>query len=133
MMQNPAVLVGLGPGNVRDQLVGWIRRLGYETTVAADGRETVALARERPVVASFLDSGWGTDEGRTVWRVVRPIVGRRLVLMAWERTYDLWIEALKAGVGALLPLPAEPATVQAALVAVTRPGACTLGPSTWTS
>jgi DNA-binding response OmpR family regulator len=120
MTPTPSVLVGLRPGSVRDELVGWIRSLGYDTAVAQDGRETVAWVRGRPIVASFLESGWGAEEGRTVWRVVRPIVGRRLVLMAWERPYDLWIEALRAGVGAFLPLPAEPATVKAALRAVTR-------------
>jgi hypothetical protein len=121
MTPHPAVLIGLREREFRDRLEGWVRRLGYDARTTADGSETLAWVREGSFVASFLDSGLGAPEGETVWRVVRPIVGRRLVLMAWERSNDLWFEALRSGVGTVLPLPPEEPMVRAALAAVARP------------
>ena len=122
MGPNPSVLIGLRAGEVRDRLVGWVRRQGFETDVVDDVRQTMALLRIRPFEASFLEDGWVAPDGGTVWRVVHQIVGRRLVLMVWERRNVLWFEALRAGVGAVLPLPPEEASVRAALEAVLRPG-----------
>jgi CheY-like chemotaxis protein len=118
MTSQPEVLIGLRPSVQRERLVGWVRGQGYETDVANDGREIVARASARRFAASFLDASLETPEGGTVWRVVLRIVGRRLVLMAHERTNDLWFEALRAGVGTVLLLPPEEATVHAALRAV---------------
>jgi hypothetical protein len=114
---------------MRDRIVGWIRGLGFPTLAPRDGVEAVSRIRTDPLRAAFLEREWEAGEGTTVWRMVRPIVGRRLVLMAWERTNDLWFEALRAGVGALMALPAEEATVRAALKAVTQPGAAAWGRS----
>ena len=121
MTPHPAVLIGLEEHALRDRLAGWVRRLGYDARATADGRETLAWVRTGAFVASFLDAGLGAPEGDAVWRVVRPIVGHRLVLMARERNNDLWFEALRSGVGTVLPLPPEECMVRAALAAVARP------------
>lgn len=121
MTADPAVLIALRAGDVRDRLVLWVRGHGFDTDVTEDGGEAVARVRGRRFAASFLDSGMATADGGTVWRVVHQIVGRRLVLMARERRNDLWFEALGAGVGTVLPLPPEEAMVRAALEAVAGP------------
>jgi hypothetical protein len=128
MTPNPSVLIAMVQDDLRGRLAGWVRSLGYEPRATGDGRETVAWARSESFVASFLDSGLGEAEGETVWRVVRPIVGRRLVLVARERTNDLWFEALRWDVGTVLPMPPEESMVRAALAAVApRPWTDELG------
>jgi CheY-like chemotaxis protein len=123
MMPSPSVLVGLPAGEGRDRLVGWIRGEGHETVVADDGPDTVRWLRRHVFAAFFLDSEMDAVRGVPVWRTVRPIVGRRMVLMAREWRSDLWFEALRAGVGTVLPLPAQEPTVRAALDAVLPPSA----------
>ena len=93
----------------------WVRGQGFETFVTDTGREAVAWARSRPEAVSFLDQDLERLDGVEVWRVVRPIVSHRLVLMAEERTRDLWFSALDAGVGSVLPLPTERDVVLTAL------------------
>ena len=43
-------------------------------------------------------------DGEEVWRVVHPQGRHRLVLMAEQRTTDLWLRALAEGVATVLPL-----------------------------
>jgi CheY-like chemotaxis protein len=115
----PPVLISLLASDVRDRIQGWVESLGFETAVTADGVETVAWVSRLPFTATLLHSGIAGAEGGEVWRVVRPIAGRRLVLMVEEARRDLWFEALSDGVGAVLPLPPEEAMVRAALAAAT--------------
>jgi DNA-binding response OmpR family regulator len=119
MEPNLPVLLGLRASDVRDRLRGWIERLGYETHVTEDGVETLAWFSRRPFAASLLGWGIAASAGEPVWRVVRPIAGRRLVLLIEQERKDLWFEALSGGVGAVLPLPPVQATVEAALAAAT--------------
>jgi CheY-like chemotaxis protein len=130
MEATPHVLIGLRAGDWSDRLSVWVRGLGYAVEVAADGASALARVRTRPYAASLLESGLEATESGTVWRVVHQIVGRRLVLMAWERRNDLWFEALRAGVGAMLPLPPEEPMVRAALAAATGRGTPGAAPRT---
>ena len=126
MTHHPSVLIGLRARDARREALGervadWVRDLGYEPAVCEDGAETLTWVREHvhAFAATLLDSRLAADTGERVWRRVRPIAGRRLVLMAAEPRTDLWFEALRAGVGAVLPLPPREATVRAALEAAT--------------
>ena len=124
MTLHPSVLIGLSARDVCRERLGervaeWVRHLGYEPAVTNDGAETLAWVQERVFAATLLDCRLAADTGERVWRRVRPIAGRRLVLMAREPRTDLWFEALRAGVGAVLPLPPREATVRAALRAAT--------------
>jgi DNA-binding NtrC family response regulator len=109
------VLVGLRPSPFREALDGWIRSQGLETFVTDEARVAVDWVRMRPDAVSFVDRDLERVGGVEVWRVVRPIVSHRLVLMAKERTRDLWFSALAEGVGAVLPLPTEREVVLTAL------------------
>ena len=62
----------------------------------------------------------GRAEVDVVWRRIRPIAQRRVVLMARESGRNLWFEALRTGVATVLPFPPREAMVQAALRVVTR-------------
>jgi len=120
MTLHPSVLIGLCDREVRGERVAeWVRHLGYEAAVTDDGTETLAWVRQRVFAAHLLDSRLVADTGEEVWRTVRPIVGRRLVLMAREPRTTLWFEALRAGVGAVLSLPPREEAVRAALAAAT--------------
>ncbi len=112
------VLVGTQALDLGAALAGWIRRSGFEVEVSADGACAVRALQRSPFAASFLDAGFELRAGEPVWRVVRPILGRRLILMARQRHNELWFEALQAGVGSVLPLPAAEPMVRAALAAV---------------
>jgi hypothetical protein len=114
-MLPPPVLVGLRPSPFREALDGWVRALGLETFVTDRPKDVVVWVRERPDAVSFVDRDLDRLEGVEVWRVVRPIVSHRLVLMARERTRDLWFSALAEGVGTVLPLPTEREVVMTAL------------------
>jgi DNA-binding response OmpR family regulator len=115
------VFIGTPTLEVGSEIAGWVRSWGYEVEVASDGAQAVAALHRGRFAASFLDHQLGAVEGQTIWRVVRPIVGRRLILMARERSNELWFEALRSGVGTVLPLPPARQMVQAALAAVTAP------------
>jgi len=124
MMPRPSVLIGLGGHDTRDRdwrsrVAGWVRRWGYEAAVTDDGPQALAWTRERAFAASLVECGLVAETGESVWRTVRPIVGRRLVLMAREPGKEIWFEALRAGVGAVLLLPPEEVVVRAALLAAT--------------
>ncbi len=103
-----------------------IRRCGFRPYFTRGGRETLDSVRREPFAASFLDSAfWDADsegdelvEGEALWREVRRIAGRRLVLMTRAPRSDFWFDALRAGVGTVLPLPPQEPTVRAALRAV---------------
>jgi len=109
------VLIGLVASPFRDAMDLWVRDQGFETFVTDAGSAAVAWARSRPEAVSFLDRDLERLDGVEVWRVVRPIVSHRLVLMARQRTRDLWFSALDEGVGSVLPLPAERDVVLTAL------------------
>jgi hypothetical protein len=114
-MLSPPVLVGLRPSPFREVLDGWVSALGLETFVTDRPDDVVLWVRERPGGVSFVDRDLDRLGGVEVWRVVRPIVSHRLVLMARERTRDLWFSALAEGVGTVLPLPTEREVVLTAL------------------
>ena len=124
MTPNRAVLIGLsdrdarGPA-LRERLAGWVEQLGYEPAVVQDGRISISRVLERRCAATLLESGLVAESGEKVWRRVRPILGRRLVLMAREPRSDMFFEALQTGVGALLRLPARESMVRAAICAAT--------------
>src|SRR5205814_8270576 len=109
------VLIGLRPSPFRDALDGWVRGQGLETFVTDRGTDAVDWLRERSEAVSFVDRDLDRLGGVEVWRVVRPIVCHRLVLVAKERTKDLWFSALAEGVGTVLPLPTEREVVLTAL------------------
>lgn len=120
-----SVLVGLRPGvgidaGVQDAMDEWVRACGYEPRFTAEAEEAESWLREERdgFAASFLDADMARPQGEVTWRVVRPWVGRRLVLVMREQRRDLWFEALRAGVGTVLSWPPNDATVRAALRAV---------------
>lgn len=118
MTPHPSVLLSLRDAALRDELDGWVRGYGYQTCLTADAEETMSwLSRER-FSASFLESEMERSEGEAVWRLVRPDMARRVVLMSRDRNRDLWFEALRHGVATVLPLPPVEAMVRAALTAV---------------
>lgn len=120
MVRAHSVFIGTPSLAVGSEIADWVRALGYEVELSSDGGFAVeALLHRGAFAASFLDIQLGAAEGQTAWRVVRPVVGRRLVLMARERTNELWFEALRCGVGSVLPLPPARPMVEAALTAVT--------------
>jgi CheY-like chemotaxis protein len=121
MLPAPAVLVGTEVQDLGQRIACWVRALGYQVWVTRDGVEAVHQLTHGPFAASFLDDQFGGARGETIWRVVRPILGRRLILMARERSNELWFEALRSGVGTVLPLPPEEPMVRAALSAVRTP------------
>jgi DNA-binding NtrC family response regulator len=110
-----SVLVGLKDSPFRGVLDGWVRSQGLETYVTDRADEAVAWVRERPEAVAFVDRDLARLDGVEVWRVVRPIVSHRLVLMARQRTRDLWFSALAEGVGSVLTLPTEREVVLTAL------------------
>lgn len=121
MLPTPSVVIGTQVSDLGALLAGWVRECGFEVRVAGDGREVVTVAMQVPLAALFLDSQLsGGDEG-PVWRTLRPVLGRRLVLMARDRSNELWFEALRTGVGTVLPLPPARPMVRAALAAVGSP------------
>lgn len=115
-----SVFIGTPALEVGAEIAGWVRAWGYEVEVTCDGMRAVAALHRGRYAASFLDHQLEAAQGQTIWRVVRPVVGRRLILMAHERSNELWFEALRAGVGTVLPLPPAQHMVQAALAAVTE-------------
>jgi DNA-binding response OmpR family regulator len=117
----PAVLVGTQALELGQRIACWVRSLGYEVRVTQDGVEAVRTLHLEPFAASFLDDQLGGEGGESIWRVVRPILGRRLILMARERSNEFWFEALRSGVGTVLPLPPDEPSVRAALAAVSAP------------
>lgn len=118
MIPARSVFIGTPARDVGLEIAGWVRSLGYEVEVGLDGACAVQALHRGAFAASFLDHQLGAAEGQTIWRVVRPIVGRRLILMARERNNELWFEALRSGVGSVLPLPPARPMVEAALAAV---------------
>lgn len=121
MFRVPAVLIGTEVPDLSERIARWVRALGYEVWVSRDGVEAVRTLHHGPFAASFLDEQFGGAGGESIWRMVRPILGRRLILMARERSNELWFEALRSGVGTVLPLPPEEPMVRAALAAVAAP------------
>ena len=113
------VLIGTQALRLGAEIAQWVRELGFEACLTPDGEQAVTWARRGSFAASFLDVQLGGAGGETVWRVVRPILGRRLILMARELSNELWFEALQVGVGSVLPLPPARPMVEAALSAVT--------------
>ena len=125
MEAHPSVLVGLRPqlgaeAGLRESMDDWVRACGFEPRFTTRAQEAESWLRDEQeaFAASFLDAEMGVGEGRVTWRVVRPLIGRRLVLVVRERRRDLWFEALRAGVGTVLSCPPEEAMVRAALRAV---------------
>jgi DNA-binding NtrC family response regulator len=109
-----AVLIALRASAFREEMTGWVEGSGFEPYVTEAGRLAVEWVRGTPGGLSFVDLDLERLEGREVWRVVRPI-GHRLVLMAQQRTKELWFSALAEGVATVLPLPAERDAVLSAL------------------
>jgi len=121
MVLSRSVFIGTPSLEVGAEIAEWVRGWGYEVDLVSDGARAVAALHRGRFAASFLDHQLGAAQGQTIWRVVRPIVGRRLILMARERSNELWFEALRSGVGTVLPLPPARLLVQAALAAVSAP------------
>lgn len=129
MTPHPSVLIGYRPRGtaeeaLRARIVAWVRDLGFDTALAEDGLETRSRVHRHVFAATLLDSamlegGVTTEIGTQVWRSVHPVLGRRLVLMVREVPRGLWFEALRDGVGAVLPLPPREGMVRAALRAAT--------------
>lgn len=111
----PAVLIALRESPFRREMAGWVVESGFDPFVTDRGREALDWVARSPRGITFLDRGLERVDGEEVWRVVRPIVGRRLVLMAETRTKELWFSTLSEGLGSLLPLPAERDAVLTAL------------------
>jgi len=118
----PAVLLGLrvrepAERALGERLAGWVEGLGYEPRPTTDPDQALAWLRTGEFAASFLDCEMEVAGGPALWRTLRPSRGRRLVLLARERRSELWFEALRAGVAAVLPWPAGEVEVRAALAA----------------
>lgn len=121
VLPSQPVVIGTRVSDLGALLAGWVRELGFEVRLTADGVDAVSVVTRAPVTAFFLDSQLGGVGGEPVWRSLRPALGRRLVLMAWDRNNELWFEALRSGVGTVLPLPPARTMVRAALAAVGAP------------
>jgi DNA-binding NtrC family response regulator len=118
----PAVMLGLrvrepAERALGERLAGWVAGLGYEPRSTTDADQALAWLRTERFAASLLDCEMGVAGGGALWRALHPNRGQRLVLLARERRSELWFEALRAGVAAVLPWPAGEAEVRAALAA----------------
>jgi hypothetical protein len=111
----PAALIALRACAYRDDLAGWVEGGGFEPYVTDVGRLAIDWVRGAPGGISFFDRDLERLDGTEVWRLARPIVGHRLVLMAEQRTKELMFTALAEGVATVLPLPAERDAVLKAL------------------
>jgi len=126
-MPTLSVLISLSEGlgdeisTVRDRLEDVVRGRGYAPRFTTDAHETVAWIRDERFAVSFVDSEMEVHAGGRIWRVLRPLVGRRMVLMTRERRQDVWFEALQHGIAAVLPLPPRTQAVTAALEAAVGP------------
>ena len=115
MLPAPTVLVGTPVEDLGVRIARWVEALGYEVEVRRDGVAVVEALYRGSFAASFLDDQLGGAGGESIWRMVRPVLGRRLILMARELSNELWFEALRSGVGSVLPLPPAQPMVHAAL------------------
>jgi DNA-binding NtrC family response regulator len=111
----PSALIALRASAFRDVLTGWVDGSGFEPYVTDVGRYAIDWVRGAPGGISFFDRDLERLDGTEVWRLARPTVGHRLVLMAEQRTKELWFSALAEGVVTILPLPAERDAVLSAL------------------
>ncbi len=102
-------------GEVRTHLEDWVGELGFEARVTSDPQQAVDWAHQEPFAAGFVDAGWEMARGQSIWRVLQPVLARRMVLMTGAGRRQVWFEALRCGVAAVLPLPPEPSSVHAAL------------------
>lgn len=118
MLPAPQVLVGTQVVDLGVRIASWVEGLGYEVQVRSDGVAVVEALRRGSFAASFLDDQLGGAGGESIWRMVRQVLGRRLILMARDVRNELWFEALRSGVGSVLPLPPAPSMVRAAIRAV---------------
>lgn len=109
-------------GSVRSRLQDWVQEYGFEPRFTTDPQETLAWSKEEPFAANLLDAELEMMPGQSIWRVLQPRVGRRMVLMTGAGRTDLWFEALRCGIAAVLALPPEAQSVRAALRAATRQG-----------
>lgn len=109
-------------GSVRARLEEWVGEYGFEPRFTTDPQETLAWSQEEPFAANLLDAELEMLPGQSIWRVLQPRVGRRMVLMTGVGRTDLWFEALRCGIAAVLALPPEASSVHAALRAATRQG-----------
>jgi hypothetical protein len=103
----PAALIALRASAFREEMAGWVDGNGFEPYVTDVGRHVIDWVRGSPGGISFIDRDLERLEGREIWRLARPIVGHRLVLMAEQRTKELWFSALAEGVTTVLSLPAD--------------------------
>lgn len=120
MVPTRSVLIGFrremaDAQEVRAHLADWVGELGFEPRVTVDPEQALAWVHREPFVAGFVDAGWEVARGQSTWRVLQPVLARRMVLMTSASRRDLWFEALRCGVAAVLPLPPEPSSVRAAL------------------
>ena len=111
----PVAILALRVSPFREEMAGWVSAGGYDPFVTDRSREALDWVRATPRAVAFCDRDLARLDGEEVWRLVRPIVGHRLVLMAEQRTKELWFSTLAEGVGSLLPRPAERDAVLTAL------------------
>ncbi len=128
MLPAPTVLVAVGQdvqadARARRDLEGWVRGSGFRPRFAADANQAVAWLHEEPTtfVAGVLDSELGSGSEPT-WQRVGPLLGRRLVLLLRAERRTIWFEALRSGVGAVVPHPWVEATLVEALAVATGGG-----------
>jgi ActR/RegA family two-component response regulator len=126
MVPSPSVLISLsGPDDdlaaARGRLERVVRGRGYEPRFTTDAGEAMAWAREQRFAVSFVDADMEVHAEGRVWRVLHQVIGPRMVLMTRGRRQDVWFEALKCGVAAVLPLPPRTRSVRAALEAAVGP------------
>ena len=127
MVPAPSVLISLSGRSpedvaaVRGRLEGVVRGRGYEPRFTTDAGEAVAWAQDQRFEVSFVDADMEVHAGGRIWRLLRPVIGPRMVLMTRGRRQDVWFEALQHGVAAVLPLPPRTRTVRAALEAAVGP------------
>jgi len=95
------------PGQ-RELLAGFLRRLGHEIIEAADGEETVALARETGVDLVLLDQRMPRLGGEAALRALReanPEID--VVVVTAYGTVEAAVEALKLGASDYLTKPLD--------------------------
>lgn len=107
-MNKPCILIIDDDANLRKTLADILHHKGYETVVAADGREGLAQLRKHPVHLALIDIGLPDISGVEVLKGIKaenPTT--EAIILTGNATLDTAIEAANQGAFSYLVKPYE--------------------------